>query len=306
MLTKEAIERGIRDINAQFGEWSCDIPLPHNVWTNGNQKLPHTRLKRIVQIAQDLCPKPLSQCRVLDLGCLEGMFSIEFALRGADTVGIEIRESNIRKAIFSKEALKLDNVNFRQGDVRDISEASHGRFDIIVCSGVFYHLTAEDAFKLVSSMFSIADRLVIIDTHVALRPKERVVLAGSAYFGDSYREHPESATQEQKSQKSWASWDNRTSFWFTRPSLINMLNKAGFSSVYENFVPLHKNFGKPGLECTDRCTFVALKNKRCDLVTSPAVNHLEESWPEDSLSYSHRRLQRLAERVRLALRRVWR
>src|SRR5689334_17072208 len=98
MPTKEAIEDGIREIKQKFGDWSSDIPLPHGVWTNGNQKIPQTRVKRVVQIAQDLCSKPLSQCRVLDLACLDGMFSIEFALHGAQTVGIEIREANVRKA----------------------------------------------------------------------------------------------------------------------------------------------------------------------------------------------------------------
>jgi SAM-dependent methyltransferase len=304
-VTKELIEKGIGDINQRFGEWTSDIPLPHDIWTRGNQKTPHTRLKRIVQIAQDLCPKPLSQCRVLDLGCLEGNFSIEFALHGAETVGVEIRESNIRKAIFCQEALNLVNLTFRQGDVRDISEATHGRFDIIVCSGIFYHLTAEDAFKLVSTMFSMIDRLVIIDTHVALRGRKKTVIGGDVYYGETYREHSAKATQDQKSRKSWASWDNPTSFWFTRASLVNMLNRAGFSSVYENFVPLHKNFGKPGVECIDRCTFVAVKDKRCALVTSPAANSLEESCPEGSLSYSQHgaRLRVLFHRILTTLRR---
>src|SRR5262249_52267072 len=154
---------------------------------------------------------------------------------------------------------------FRQGDVRHISEQTHGRFDIIVCSGILYHLTAEDVFKLIACMFSMTDRLLIIDTHIALQSREKVSMGGMEYSGIICREHRENATQAQKNQKAWASWDNPTSFWFTRPSLINMLNRAGFSSVYEAFVPLHKNFGKSGLECTDRCTFVAVKGQHCSL-----------------------------------------
>ena len=160
--------------------------------------------------------------------------------------------------------------------MREISTATHGRFDVIICSGIFYHLTADDAFKLVKSMHSMSERLVIVDTHVALRPRKRVVLDGNVYYGDSYREHRNNDSQQKKSLRAWASWDNPISFWFTRPSLINMLNEAGFSSVYENFVPLHKNFGKPGLECIDRCTFVGVKNKRAEIITSPAANHLRE------------------------------
>ena len=86
MPTKDLIERGLEKIQQQYGQWSFDIPLPHGVWTRGNQEIPHTRLKRILQVAHDLCTKPLGHCRVLDLGCLDGLFAIEFALHGADTV----------------------------------------------------------------------------------------------------------------------------------------------------------------------------------------------------------------------------
>ena len=306
MPTKEFIERRLEELQQQYGQWSFDIPLPHGVWTRGNEKIPHTRLKRILQVAHDLCPKPLGQCRVLDLGCLDGLFAVEFALHGADTVGIEVREANIRKAMFCQQVLELANLRFLQGDVRDISEATHGKFDIIVCSGILYHLTAEDAFELVAKMFGMTKRLVIIDTHVALQARKNRVLAGNEYYGDVYREHRKQTTQEQKGKKLWASWDNSTSFWFTRPSLVNMLNRTGFSSVYEAFAPLHLNFGRPGLECADRCTFVAVKDEACPLSASPAANGLQESWPEGSLRYSWRfgRLSMLLDRIRAALRRM--
>ena len=109
MQTKAEIESRIAELKRELGDWTYDIPLGNGVWTRGNQKIPHTRLKRILQIVVDLCAKPISACRVLDLGCLDGMFSIEFALHGAQTVGVEIREANIRKAEFCKEVLGLQN-----------------------------------------------------------------------------------------------------------------------------------------------------------------------------------------------------
>ncbi len=78
----------------------------------------------------------------------------------------------------------------------------------------------------------------------------------------------------------------QATFWFTRPSLVNLCSAAGFSSVYECFVPTHMNFGRPGIEAPDRCTFVALKGDACQLITSPDANHLREEWPENSLSYA--------------------
>lgn len=284
-IKKEEIEARLQELKSEFGDWTYDIPLPHDIWTKGKLNVPHTRLKRIVQIAQDLCVKPLSECRVLDLGCLDGIFSIEFALQGAETVGIEIREANIKKAIFCKEVLRLHNLTFLQDDVRNISIDSLGKFDAIICSGILYHLPAEDIFRLVKAMYEMTTRLLIIDTHVALTPLLSVENNGRKYWGKLDREHPDDTSQEERAEKLWASWDNPTSFLFTRPSLINMLSRAGFSSIFECFIPAHINFGSPGVEHRDRCTFVAQKGESKTLITSPAANALREDWPEDSLSY---------------------
>jgi len=285
MQSKESIQQRLEDIKQKYGEWTYDIPLPFDIWTRGNLKIPHTRLKRIVQVVRDLSVKPLSECRILDLGCLDGIFSIEFAQHRANTIGVEIREDNIKKAIFCKEALGLHNLEFRQDDVRNISVESYGRFDAIICSGILYHLPAADALNLINVMFKMVNRVVVIDTHVALKPKERIVLDNNEYWGVTYREHSNDATPEHKAKQLWSSADNPNSFWFTRPSLINILSRAGFSSVYECFIPAHINFGKPGIEALDRCTFVTLKDKICELTTSPSAIGVQEYWPEGSLTY---------------------
>ena len=285
MLSRKQIQQGLDELRSAYGDWSYDIPLPFDIWTAGNLRIPHTRLKRIVQVVSDLSRKPISESRILDLGCLDGMFSIEFALHGAETIGVEIREANIKKAIFCKEVLDLQNLNFRQDDVRSITAESYGTFDAIICSGILYHLSAFDAIKLINTMYEMANRLVVIDTHVALEAKEQVLYDGDVYWGNIYHEHSDHDTPEEKARRLLASIDNMTSFWFTRPSLINIFSKAGFSSIYECFAPAHLNFGKPGIECYNRCTFVGVKDVTCKLITAPPANSLLEVWPEQSLAY---------------------
>lgn len=288
--SKEAIQQGLDELKRKYGDWAYDIPLPYGIWTGGNLQKPHTRLKRILQIASDLSNKPLSDCRVLDLGCLDGIFSIEFALHGARTIGVEIREANIQKALFCKEVLGIDNLDFRQDDVRNVSLESYGTFDVIICSGILYHLPAIDAIDLIRKMFEMATRVVIIDTHVSLFPEREIRFEDSSYWGASYREHSASASEEEKAKRLWASIDNESSFWFTRPSLVNLISKTGFSSVYECFVPPtfipSMNFQYAGIRAHDRCTFVAIKDLTCELNTSPAANKLWQEWPELSLSYA--------------------
>lgn len=304
MQTKESIQAKLDALKSQYGDWAYDIPLPFDIWTRGNLQIPHTRLKRIVQVVNDLSKKPLAECRILDLGCLDGIFSIEFAQHGANTIGVEIREANIKKAVFCKEALCLDNLDFRQDDVRNISLESYGRFDAIICSGILYHLTAPDAINLINTMFEVVNRVVVIDTHVADKPKDRFLHDGNEYWGSTFREHSDCATPQEKTKKLWSSADNPVSFWFTRPSLVNILSKAGFSSVYECFVPTHLNFGKPGLEHRNRCTFIALKDHTCAITTSPAANGLQEDWPEHSLSYTPDLIAQVKGRVLSKLKRM--
>ncbi|MEO7839398.1 MAG: class I SAM-dependent methyltransferase [Anaerolineales bacterium] len=286
MQSKESIQQELDELKNKYGDWTYDIPLPFNIWTRGNRQIPHTRLRRIVQIVKDLSGKPLNECRILDLGCLDGIFSIEFALHGAYTIGVEIREANLKKAIFCKEILELNNLDFRQDDVRNLSLESYGKFDFIICSGILYHLPAADAINLIQNMFEIVNRGVVIDTHVALIPKECFLYDSDKYWGISYREYPDDATPEKIAKFLLASAVNPISFWFTRPSLINILSKAGFSSVYECFIPAHLNFGRLGIESKERCTFVALKDDICEIKTSPSANGFQEKWPEYSLAYT--------------------
>lgn len=279
MELKDEIQQKRDELIQKYGEWTYDIPLPFGIWTKGNLKRPFPRLKRIVQIANDLSDKPLSESRILDLGCLDGQFSIEFAQHGAKTVGVEIREANIEKAIFCKDILNLHNLEFRKDDVRNISLKSYGKFDVIICSGILYHLPAGDAINLIQKMFEMTTRAVIIDTHTSLESTEIFLHNGNEYWGCVYREHEDNATSEQKDKALWASADNTTSFWFTRPSLVNILSKAGFSSVYECFTPTL-------IQHPERCTFVAIKGIASELKTAPATNDFHENWSEMSLRYA--------------------
>jgi hypothetical protein len=256
------------------------------VWTGGKLNVPHTRLKRIVQIIGDLMDKPLSRCRVLDLGSLEGLFSIEMAQQGAETVGVEIRRQNLDKAEFARKLLGLTNLQFRQDDVRNISVAGYGRFDAIICSGILYHLPAGDVIDLIRTMYAMADRAVVIDTHVALAAERAFTRGGETYRGRDHSEFGPGMSDAQKAASRLSSADNDTSFWLTRPSLINAMSAAGFSSVYECFTPAHLNFGRPGFESRDRVTFVGIKGEKVRLNNSPAANDLDERWPEGALSYA--------------------
>jgi 2-polyprenyl-3-methyl-5-hydroxy-6-metoxy-1,4-benzoquinol methylase len=285
-MSFEKTTNDLSELISNHGEFIYDIPLTDGVWTRGNMGLSHTRLKRILQVVSDISKNPLDKIRVLDLGSLDGQFSLEFAYHGSDVVGLEIREDNVAKSNFCKENLRLTNVQFIQDDVRNISVENYGMYDVIICSGLLYHLTGFDSIELIPKMYQMTNNLLIVDTHIALEPKETWTTPdGRRYNGKTIVEHTSQDSDDIKESRILASSGNDDSFWFTRPSLVNLMIDSGFTSVYEAFGPVHLNFGQEGVEHYDRCTFVAVKGSKKYMYTSPNANVNDEKFPEGTLSY---------------------
>jgi 2-polyprenyl-3-methyl-5-hydroxy-6-metoxy-1,4-benzoquinol methylase len=252
----EVIFRRKEEIVATHGHWtSHNIKLAPGVWTiPGDTSTGHARLcARHVRTVEDLTGRGVSTLRVLDLACLEGFYSVEFARLGAEVVGIEGRESNVAKAQFAKEALGFDNLTFALDDVRNLSAGKYGRFDAVLCLGIMYHLDAPDVFRFAESLAGVC-RLAIIETHISRRPTTSRTYGGREYFGEPFAEHHPDSSEEQRLKSAWASLDNVTSFWPSLPSLYNLLLDSGFTSVFKldapELVPL-----------PDRVTVVALKGE---------------------------------------------
>jgi ubiquinone/menaquinone biosynthesis C-methylase UbiE len=218
-----------------------------------------------------LLGKPLSEARILDLACLEGHYGIEFALHGATVLGIEIRESNIVKARYAQQELGLRNISFIRDDVRNLSRAKLGGFDIVICSGILYHLDVPDVFDFVRRIYEVSDRLVVIDTQVALSARVSVSYGGRTYCGLRYKEHDERADPARKYEDLWASIDNVESFWFTHPSLCNLIADLGFTSMFR--------VENPDMPATavDRQTYVAVKSHPVTILSSHLTNDLVAS-----------------------------
>jgi len=292
------LEARLAQITTDHGRWTYDIPLSHGVWTRGNRGVPHLRLKRMVQATNDLVVKPISQCRVLDLGCLEGLFSIEFALQGASTLGIDVRASNIAKAEFAQDALGVPNVEFVRDDARNVNAGSYGHFDVIICSGLLYHLLGADAQRLVHNLFEMLGHLLILDTAISSSSRATFTTGGQAYHGSVWREHRRGTSELERERRKLASFDNDESFEFTRPSLVNLLHDAGFSSVSECFTPAYAD----DESLRRRCTFMAVKGTQVTLTTSPAANTATTRWSEGTLSYRTRRFDFYRKRAKLRTR----
>ncbi len=150
--------------------------------------------------------------RVVDLGAGHGEFAKRAAAAGWDTTAVDARTER-----FDTDH---DSVTWVQQDVREFDVSG---FDLVLCLGLFYHLTVEDQVALL-------DRIsvpLILDTHVATpdptHPLSPPTEAGG-YQGRYYDEG-------NWARRPTASWNNAQSFWPRRGELYRMLREHGFPTV---------------------------------------------------------------------------
>jgi hypothetical protein len=273
---------------ATFGPWTAsNIHLDGDTYTIGNAiHGDEIKLRRVVQVVSDTTRRPLDRLRVLDLACHEGIYATEFARQGARVVGIEGREAHLAKARFVKEALALDTLDLVQDDVRNLSEAKYGAFDVVLCLGILYHLDVPDVFSFLEKVGEVCQDVAVIDTRVAFGPTESYTYDGTTYWGHRIAEgHHPTDTPAEKIKRYWASLDNVTSFQLSRISLYCMLARVGFTSVYECYIP--PEVTKP----IDRITLVAIKGVRQKLMNAPLMDdHPLQHSPADFTGHKIERM----------------
>ncbi|MDA2918200.1 class I SAM-dependent methyltransferase [Desulfobacterota bacterium AH_259_B03_O07] len=276
-MNEKVVKERMANIINLFGKWTGhNIHLGNNIYTIDSKITgDEIKLRRISQIVSDVSGKSLNCLRILDLACLEGMYSVEFALHGAEVVAIEGRESSIEKAMFAKEVLGLNNIALVQDDVRNLTKEQYGSFDVVLCLGILYHLDVPDVFHLLDSISKVCKKILIIDTHISLTPETFYIHEGKSYWGNNSFEHEPNSTRKERLKKLWMSLDNPNSFIFTRRSLYNVLADFGFTSVFECHNP-------PEVAKTiDRVTLLAFKGRRTKILSAPLLNNLlDDRWLE--------------------------
>jgi len=246
--------------------------------------------KRILDAS---CPGPRSNMRLLDLGCLEGGYSVEFARLGYRTVGLDVREANIAACRFVQSRVALEALEFVRDDAWNV--ARYGEFDATFCCGLLYHLDKPREFLRVLS--GITRRVLILQTHFAeardppawVRPRRlRRAIArflplrhtattthrlsrlveNEGLPGRWFSEFRNERAYRDRANRRWASWNNRRSFWIQREYLIQAIRDVGFDSVLEQYDGLGGNIAEEmsvgSYRLSGRSTFIGLKTSFLD------------------------------------------
>ncbi len=156
---------------------------------------------------------------ILELGSLEGGHTFALARHPEveRVLGVEARASNIARARFVQELLRIENASFVEANLENADLATFGKFDAVFCSGLLYHLP--EPWKLIAQLGNVAPRLFIW-THYAEDNPDNLTIDGL-----KGREYVEGGPDEPLSGIS------PKSFWLTLDSLKEVLVSAGFDSI---------------------------------------------------------------------------
>jgi SAM-dependent methyltransferase len=229
-----------------------------------------TKVRRVIQLLTNLSKKPLKELKVLDLACGEGVYSIETALLGAKVLAVDARDERMKYGEAAAKRNNLTNLEFALHDVRTITTDSHGKFDVVYFLGILYHLNVPDSITTLENIYGLCEHMLIIDTHVSLTANDSFPYKGMRYEGRIVREHQDTDNEQQRKASVLMSIDNTFSFYFTKPSLIELLTHIGFTIVMECYAPLDPF--KP----QDRITLVAIKSDKVQIASYPWINAMPE------------------------------
>jgi SAM-dependent methyltransferase len=102
--------------------------------------MPQTHPDRMATLGllHGMVPRPIDQCRVLELGCGDGsnLIPMAYGLPGSEFVGIDLAGSAVTHGTAAIAALGLRNITLRQLDIMKVSE-TFGTFDYIIAPGIY-------------------------------------------------------------------------------------------------------------------------------------------------------------------------
>lgn len=219
------------------GEWSSQMPSGSALRTNPGfaALFEDPRIEWLSQLLGGFTGRT-----VLELGPLEGGHSYMMQRGGAErVVAVEGNTRAYLKCLCVKEIFGLSRVEFLLGDFVEYLRTSDERFDLVLASGVLYHM--QEPVELLQLAAKRANALMLwthfYDATVlqATQPATKFgPLEPHSFDGLVY----EAAEQRYLEALDWAGFCGgpaATSKWMSKKSILDVLTRLGFTSVVTGF-----------------------------------------------------------------------
>ena len=158
-MPREDLQRKVESV-----PWFHQIDLGNGIVTPGR-----TSQRELQAAANAVFDRTLAGKTVLDIGCYDGFFSFEAIKRGATRVlatdfFMWRHDPLCRDAFEIARAYVAPALEDKVIDIPDLSTQTVGQFDVVLFSGVFYHL--RHPFSILERIASLANETLILETHL--------------------------------------------------------------------------------------------------------------------------------------------
>lgn len=184
-LTDEQIKQKIDG----FSFWRYEFDLAGHKTPASKEAAARTqwRKKHFFDPVVELCGGTLAGKRVLDLACNAGFWSLSAVEAGADYVlGVDGRQEHIDQAelVFGVKGIEEGRYDFIAEDMYKVDLANYGPFDVVLCPGVFYHVSKH--VDLIEKVSAVNPDLLVIDTITAdLRGSAMRIWSDQSEYGNA-------------------------------------------------------------------------------------------------------------------------
>lgn len=194
------------------------------------RKLIEARGETLRRVVTKLKPA-LGLSNAVDAGCGVGFFSRTLADCGLSVCGFDGRKENVAEA-----RNRFPEIPFEQADIEDRAILELGRFDLVLCFGLLYHL--ENPLRAIRHLRAMTEKCFLLESMCLPDEKPSMLL----------REEPRQQDQSLTDMACYAS----------ESSLAKMLYRSGFAAVYRvTPLPEHDDFRETAEHARRRTVLLA-------------------------------------------------
>lgn len=213
--------------------------------------------------------EPLELKTALDVACGVGYFSGLLSSLGLDVIGVDGRLENVEDCL-----RRHPTIRFERFDAEDAALRSLGKFDLVLCFGLLYHL--ENPLMAIRHLRALTQKLLLV---------EGVIFQG--------HEPVMGLIDELRSEDQGLSY---IAFYPTEACLQKMLYRAGFNHVYRfrempSFPGYRKAGGLPKVRTMLAASHEPIPTNLLEVVSEPRI--YVPPWDAGSVAASRSLFQKL-------------